>query len=86
MNPECLKLGRLQQGRRGKVRREKGEEVAWKGPAGDHPRGWLGREKGEEEEEEEEKVGGPGTITRKAHGWQGRQGHQAERTRETVCL
>ena len=23
MNPECLKLGRLQQGRRGKVRRER---------------------------------------------------------------
>lgn len=45
MNPECLNLDRFQQGRLGKVRREKGEEVAWKGPERDHPRGWLGREK-----------------------------------------
>ena len=44
-----------------------------------------GKEEGRVEEEEEE-VGGSGAITRKAHGWQGRQGPQAERTRETVCL
>lgn len=45
MNPECLNLDRFQEGRLSKVRKEKGEEVVWKGPERDHPRGWLGREK-----------------------------------------
>ena len=64
MNPECLNLDRFQQGRLGKVRRERVRR--WRGKDQKETiqeGGWEERKKGEEEEEEEEKLGGSDAVT-----------------------